>query len=183
VSKQAIEPRPCLKLLLLAALLGLISAVITFIFVLLVNGGIKLLWEQAAQAVGLSTSLFTVLVCAFGGLLVGVLVKVFGDHTSIFAEMMTEFDRSGRFNYRHAPGIVVTALVSLIAGGSLGPEAPTADACGSMGTWLSDRLKLDERGTRAGLLRPQWHAGRLHHLALRRRTAGPGIRAHRHLLP
>jgi H+/Cl- antiporter ClcA len=30
----------------------------------------------------------------------------------------------------------------LIAGASLGPEAPLADACGGIGTLLSDRLKL-----------------------------------------
>jgi H+/Cl- antiporter ClcA len=82
-------------------------------------------------------------------LLVGVLVRIFGDHSGIFAEMMTEFGRTGRFNYRRAPGMVIIALVSLIAGGSLGPEAPLADACGSLGTLISDRLKLDEKGTRS----------------------------------
>jgi hypothetical protein len=99
--------------------------------------------------VGLSTPVFTVLVCTLGGLIVGVLVKIFGDHSGIFAELMLEFGRTGRFNYRHAPGIVVTALPSLIAGGSLGPEAPLIDACGSVGTLVSDKLKLDERETRA----------------------------------
>ena len=43
----------------------------------------------------------------------------------------------------------ITALVSLIAGGSLGPEAPLADACGSLGTLTADKLKLDERETRS----------------------------------
>jgi H+/Cl- antiporter ClcA len=41
------------------------------------------------------------------------------------------------------------AVVSLVSGASLGTEAPMADACGSVGTWLSERRKLDERGTRA----------------------------------
>ncbi len=149
MSQEKIQPRPYVKLLLLAALLGLISAVITFIFMVLVQAGQTLVWEQAAQALGLATPVFTVLVCAFGGLLVGVLVKLFGDHSGIFAELMQEFGRSGRFNYRHAPGIVLTALPSLIFGGSLGPEAPMADACGSLGTLLSDRLKLDARSTRS----------------------------------
>jgi len=45
------------------------------------------LWQQAAQAVGLSAPVFTLLVCSTGGLL----VKVFGDHTGIFAELMAEF--------------------------------------------------------------------------------------------
>ncbi len=149
MSNERIQPRPYLKLLLLAALLGIISAVITFVFLALVHVGQTLIWEQAAQAVGLSLPVFTLLICTLGGLLVGVLVKVFGDHSGIFAEMMAEFGKTGRFNYRHAPGMVITALVSLIAGGSLGPETPMADACGSIGTWLSDKLKLAERETRS----------------------------------
>ena len=32
--------------------------------------------------------------------------------------------------------------------GQLGPEAPLADACGGIGTWASDKLKLDEKETR-----------------------------------
>jgi len=148
-SAEPIQPRPYLKLLLLAAVLGLIGAVITFVFVVVVQVGQILIWEQAAHAVGLSAPVFTLLVCTIGGLIVGVLVRIFGDHSGIFAEMMAEFGRTGRFNYRHAPGIVITALPSLIAGGSLGPEAPLADACGSLGTLVSDKLKLDERETRS----------------------------------
>ena len=97
---------------------------------------------------GIDLRLFTVLVCTIGGLLVGLLVKLFGDHNAIFAELMLEFGKTGRFDYRNAPGIVITAFVSLIAGGSLGPEAPLADACGGMGTLLADRLKLDAQETR-----------------------------------
>jgi H+/Cl- antiporter ClcA len=115
----------------------------------LVGVGTGAIWEQAAGALGMDTRLFTVLICTLGGLLVGLLVKLFGDHNAIFAELMQEFGKTGRFDYRHAPGIVVTAFVSLIAGGSLGPEAPLADACGGIGTLMADKLKLDEQETRA----------------------------------
>ena len=149
MSQERIDPLPYLRTLLLAALLGLVSAVITFIFLVVVNVGQTLIWEQAALAVGVSVPVFTLVICTLGGVLVGVLVRVFGDHSGIFAELMLEFGKTGRFNYRHAPGIVITALVSLIAGGSLGPEAPLADACGSLGTLTADKLKLDERETRS----------------------------------
>ena len=43
---------------------------------------------------------------------------------------------------------MITAFVSLIAGASLGPEAPLADACGGIGTLMSDQLKLNEQETR-----------------------------------
>jgi H+/Cl- antiporter ClcA len=139
---------PYIKLMALVILMGLISALVTFVFMALVNQGTNLLWTEAAQALGIDSRLFTILVCTIGGLLVGLLVKVFGDHNAIFAELMLEFGKTGRFNYRHAPGIVITAFVSLISGASLGPEAPLADACGGMGTLISDRLKLDEKETR-----------------------------------
>jgi len=142
------KPKPYLRLMILVALLGVVSAVITFVFIVLVNEVTYLVWEQTAQLVGIDPRLFTLLVCTLGGLLVGLLVKLFGDHSAIFAELMLEFGRSGRFNYRHAPGIVITAFVSLVSGASLGPEAPLADACGGMGTWISDRLKLNEQETR-----------------------------------
>jgi H+/Cl- antiporter ClcA len=136
------------KLLALVVVLGLLCALITFVFMALVQQGTALIWEQAAAALAIDPRVLTLLVCALGGLLVGLLVKLFGDHNAIFAELMLEFGKTGRFNYHHAPGIVITAFVSLIAGGSLGPEAPLADACGGMGTLMSDKLKLDEQESR-----------------------------------
>ncbi|MEI2691491.1 MAG: chloride channel protein [Anaerolineae bacterium] len=142
------RPAAYIKLMALVVVLGLISALVTFAFVALVHQGTGLIWEQAAGALGIDARLFTVLVCAAGGLVVGLLVKGFGDHNAIFAELMLEFGKTGRFNYRHAPGIVLTAFVSLISGASLGPEAPLADACGGIGTLMADKLKLDEQETR-----------------------------------
>ena len=142
------KPGPYIKLLALVVVLGLMCALVTFTFMALVHQGTSLIWEQAALVLGIDPRLFTVLVCTIGGLLVGLLVKLFGDHNAIFAELMQEFGKTGRFNYHHAPGIVITAFVSLISGASLGPESPLADACGGMGTLMADKLKLDERETR-----------------------------------
>lgn len=142
------RPKPYLRLMTLIALLGVVSAVITFVFIALVDQGIDLIWDQAGLALGLDARLFTFLACTIGGLLVGLLVKLFGDHNAIFAELMQEFGKTGRFDYRPVPGIVITSLVSLIAGASLGPEAALADACGGLGTWASEKLKLDEKETR-----------------------------------
>jgi len=142
------KPKPYLRLMVLVTLLGVVSAVVTFVFMALVHEGTRLLWEQTAQLVGIDSRLFTLLVCTLGGLVVGLLVKLFGDHSGIFAEVMREFGKTGRFDYRNAPGIVITALVSLVSGASLGPEAPLADACGGIGTWAADRLKYNEQETR-----------------------------------
>ncbi len=139
------KPKPYFRLMSLVILMGVISALVTFVFVFIVHQGTRLVWEDAAQALGMDPRLFTILVCTLGGLLIGLLVRYFGDHSGIFAELMLEFGKTGRFDYRNAPGIVINAFVALIAGASLGPEAPLADACGGLGTLISDRLKLDEQ--------------------------------------
>lgn len=137
-----------LRLMLLVAILGAVSAVITFVFVVLVNLLTDLIWKEVPIVLGVDSRLFTFVICIIGGLLVGLLVKIFGDHNAIFSELMQEFGKTGRFDYHHAPGIVITAFISLIAGGSLGPEAPLADACGGLGTLAAEKLKLDEQETR-----------------------------------
>lgn len=142
------KPKPYLRLMALVALLGIVSALVTFVFMAFVNGSIAWIWEEAELALGMDPRLFTLLVCTLGGLLVGLLVNYFGDHNAIFSELMREFGKTGRFDYRHAPGILVTSFISLIAGAALGPEAALADTCGGIGTWIADKLKLDEKETR-----------------------------------
>jgi len=142
------KAKPYFRLMLLVAVMGVVSAFITWLFISIVNGLIAVLWDQAGDALGLEDWMFTLIVCTFGGLVVGLLVKLFGDHNAIFFELMQEFGKTGRFNYRNAPGILITALVSMVAGGSVGPEAPLADTCGGVGTLVSDKLKLNEVETR-----------------------------------
>ena len=149
MATERIQPRPYVKLLLLAGLVGFVGAGITFAFMWVVQEAAHLIWASAEDGSDVWRPIFTVLICAVAGIIVGVLVKVFGDHSGIFAELMQDFGRTGRFKYRQAPGMVVTSFVSLAAGGSLGPEAPMADACGSVATWTADRLKMDERSTRS----------------------------------
>jgi CheY-like chemotaxis protein len=78
MSQEKIQPRPYLKLLALAAALGLISAAMTFVLMVLVHQGQSLIWDQAAQAVGVSREAFTLAICALGGLLAAFITSPFG---------------------------------------------------------------------------------------------------------
>jgi H+/Cl- antiporter ClcA len=148
VIDPGVQRKPYLRLILLALILGLLTALITFAFVTIVHILSDGLWVEGAEAIGVPAGVFAIVVCSLGGLLVGILVRIFGDHSGIFADVMSEFGRTGRFDYRNAPGILITAIPSLVAGGSIGPEAPLADASGGLGTIIGDRLKLDPRETR-----------------------------------
>jgi H+/Cl- antiporter ClcA len=142
-----IRPAAYGRLLALSALLGILTALITFSFIAFVHEAQMLIWDHWAPTLGLPAAVITIAICSVAGLLVGLIARFLGDPPAIFAELMAEFGHTGRFNYRTSPVVVLAALPSLIGGGSLGPEAPLADACGSIGTWLSDKLKLDKRET------------------------------------
>jgi H+/Cl- antiporter ClcA len=108
-----------------------------------------LVWDKFAPSTGLSAPVFTLIICLTGGLVIGLLLQLLGDYSAIFAEIMAEFARSGRIDYHHAISLVVIGLPSLIFGGSLGPEAPLADATGGMGTWLAEKLKYNDQERRS----------------------------------
>jgi H+/Cl- antiporter ClcA len=99
-----VQPKPYVRLTILALVMGLATAVITFAFVAVVQILTDALWVDAADAIRVPSGVFALVVCSLGGLLVGVLVRIFGDHSGIFADVMAEFGRTGRFDYRNAPG-------------------------------------------------------------------------------
>jgi H+/Cl- antiporter ClcA len=149
VIEPQVRRKPYLRLIVLALVLGVLTALMTFAFVTLVHVLSDGLWVDAAEAIGVPSAVFALVVCSIGGLLVGVLIRIFGDHPGIFADVMAEFGRTGRFDYRNAPGILITAIPSLVAGGSLGPEEPLAEASSGLGTIIGDRLKLNAHETRS----------------------------------
>ncbi|MEM0982094.1 MAG: chloride channel protein, partial [Cyanobacteria bacterium P01_H01_bin.58] len=55
---------------------------------------------------------------------------------------------AGRLEPKQTPGMIATSLVSITAGGSLGPEAPLVQINGSLGSWLSEKLKLTVKSMR-----------------------------------
>ncbi|MEN8112994.1 MAG: chloride channel protein [Actinomycetota bacterium] len=71
------------------------------------------------------------------GLVVGVLYLVFRLPARLpgFIDEVEE----GRVEPSTAPGAVVVALVSLVGGASLGPEAPLATGAGGAATWWAER--------------------------------------------
>ena len=52
------RPVSYIRLLALVTVLGLVSALVTFAFVALVHEGTYLLWDQAAQALGVGSAPF-----------------------------------------------------------------------------------------------------------------------------
>ena len=90
---------------------------------------------------------YTWIVATIGGLGVGLCLYFLGLPGEM-ALVIARVHDVGRLEPKQTPGMIATSLVSISAGGSLGPEAPLVQINGSVGSWIAEKLKLTLEGTR-----------------------------------
>lgn len=133
--------------LLLATAIGLAGGLLTLLYWALMTAVTRLLWERPVSP-------FLIMLPA--ALLLGLLPRYLGEPGNV-EEMLREFHREGRISWRRTPSMFLTSLISIVAGGSAGPEAPIAQITGSSGSWIQARwmpradLGLRRRAVLAGL--------------------------------
>ncbi|MER3432141.1 MAG: chloride channel protein [Leptolyngbya sp. ERB_1_1] len=82
------------------------------------------------------------IVMPIAGFLIGSIIHKLGNPGEISLIVDNIHSRGGRIETRNNPSMILTSLISISAGGSLGPEAPMVQVTGSIGTWVADRLHL-----------------------------------------
>ncbi len=82
------------------------------------------------------------IVMPIAGFLIGLIIHKLGNPGEISLIVDNIHAEGGRIETRNNPSMILTSLISIAAGGSLGPEAPMVQVTGSIGTWLADRLRL-----------------------------------------
>lgn len=144
---SAVNSGPDLRLLLYSVWLGVVGGVFTIVYLLLVEEGTHLLWGDTDQVGWFSGTWQLLLIPVAAGLLVGILYETMSLPPR-FKGFIDELEE-GEVDPASAPGAVLVAVVSLIGGASLGPEAPLGTGAGAAGTWLARRTRADEATTRA----------------------------------
>lgn len=141
------------RTLFYAALVGVGGGLVATVYYFVLEKCLDLVWETGEGAI---TALFpswlpawhyTWIIATLGGLGVGLCLHFFG----LPGEMALVIDRvhdAGRLDPKQTPGMIATSLVSITAGGSLGPEAPLVQINGSLGSWIAEKLKLSIKGMR-----------------------------------
>jgi H+/Cl- antiporter ClcA len=127
---------------------GLLSAVGAFIFIGLMNLGIGLVWPNPPSWEPFSGSWTIVAIMTAAGILVGLI------HHFTPAAQLDVFEAvdKGYLDPRPVPSSLLTSLVSLIGGFSLGPEVPTGMLAAGLGSWLSKWRKLNDETTRSNVI-------------------------------
>ena len=131
-----------------ALIIGIMGGFIATGYYWLMSGGLFVIWDVALPFLA---SLFedksgviigTVLLTTFGGLMVGLTTKWMRSPGEISAVVNNIHVEEGRMDYKQNPSMLVNSLISIIFGGSAGPEAPLVQLIGSNGSKLGEKLKL-----------------------------------------
>ncbi len=79
---------------------------------------------------------------AIAGFLAGLIIHLIGDPGEIHLIVNNIRFNKGRLDPKNNPSMILSSLLCVASGGSLGPEAPLVQVTGSTGTWLGKILRL-----------------------------------------
>src|SRR5690606_9051228 len=85
---------------------------------------------------------YVILVMGLSGLAAGLIIHFIGDPGEIQLIVNNIRFKGGRLEPRNNPSMILSSLLCIGAGGSLGPEAPLVQVTGSTGTWIARKLKF-----------------------------------------
>ena len=124
---------------------GVLAGAAVWLVLRAINLGCRLLWEVLPQALGVAegplTAVYVVAACLVGGLLVGAAQKRWGAYPQSLNAVMGSVKRTGRYEHNHLGRIAACALLPLVFGGSVGPEAGLTGIVAGLCTWAGDRLR------------------------------------------
>ena len=125
--------------MLYTVILGSIVGLIIWGFLRIMNYGIEFLWGYLPAQ--LNFPFYTICVCTAGGLIIGVWKRKFGDYPEELTGVIAKIKKTGRYPYNNVFSTIVSALIPLLAGASIGPEAGLTGVIAGLCTWVGDKLK------------------------------------------
>ena len=129
------------KLFLLWTILGLVGGLIagTYWFVL----------EHLIELFHHVDGLYVILLMTAAGLLAGLVIHKMGDPGEIDLIVDNIHFNEGKLESKNNPSMILSSLLCISAGGSLGPEAPLVQVVGSTGSYIAKKLKFKGEDVRS----------------------------------
>lgn len=116
------------------ALLGILGG--------LISGTYWIILEFLTRGLAFFDGWLVIPTMAVAGLLAGFIIHVIGDPGEIHLIVNNIRFNKGKLDPKNNPSMVLSSLLCVASGGSLGPEAPLVQVTGSTGTWLGRVLRM-----------------------------------------
>lgn len=126
-------------------LLGAFAGAFAWAFFFLMNAGIALLWDVVPgwlEAAGLPAVAYPLAFCLLGGVVIGLFQKRLGPCPADMNTVLAQVKATGRYEYDTMGRSFAGALLPLLFGGSIGPEAGLTGVIAGLCTWVGDRLRF-----------------------------------------
>jgi H+/Cl- antiporter ClcA len=119
---------------ILWALLGLLGGIIAGIYWIILG--------YLTEGMAWFTGWLVIPVMALAGLLAGLIIHFIGEPGEIQLIVNNIRFNKGKLDPKNNPSMILSSLICIAAGGSLGPEAPLVQVTGSTGTWMGKLFRL-----------------------------------------
>ena len=128
-----------IKVILFAFLLGAFAGTVIWLFLKAVGLISGLLWDKLPEIIHFKG--YAVLLCAAGGLIIGIFRKFFGDYPEELPVVMGKIKKDGHYDYSNMLVMLVAAFLPLVFAASIGPEAGLTGVIVGLCYWVGDNLK------------------------------------------
>lgn len=133
------------------AVTGAFAGAAVWLFFFAMEHGIDYLWTEIPHALGVASPElasgpfgflpYPFFVCLLGGLLIGLYEKMTGTKTDDLNQVMAKVKQDGRYPYDNLGKLSLAALLPLLFGGSIGPEAGLTGVIAGLCSWVGDRMR------------------------------------------
>lgn len=134
------------ELWLFCALIGAVAGALVWILLKIMSVGTEFIWNWIPDKI--SFPYYTILVCTVGATIVGIFRKLFGDYPEELETVMEKVRKEKRYEYKNMLVMMVAALLPLLIGSSIGPEAGLTGIIVGLCYWAGDNLKFAGQNTK-----------------------------------
>lgn len=135
-----------LELWLFCALIGAVTGALVWTLLKIMSVGIEFLWEWIPNRTQIP--FYTVIVCTVGALIIGVFRKKYGDYPEELETVMGKIKTEKRYEYKNMLIMMIAALLPLLMGSSIGPEAGLTGIIVGLCYWVGDNLKFAKQNAK-----------------------------------